>query len=104
MKMEIEFIISAVRGNRIRITDHADEEAHADRLSYDQIFISVLHGEIIEEYPDDSPFPSCLIFGVSFRGDPIHTVWAYNPENGWAVLITVYRPDPDRWIGWRKRR
>lgn len=104
MKMEIEFIIDAVRSNRIRITDHADEEAHADQLSYDQIFFSVLHGEIIEEYPDDRPYPSCLVFGESFRGDPIHTVWAFNPDSGWAVLITVYRPDPDRWIDWRKRR
>ena len=54
-------IIEAIRHNRVRITDHADEE-------------------------------------------PIHTVWAYNEENQWVVLITVYRPDPQRWIEWRKRR
>ena len=26
-----------------------------------------------------------------------------NLENRWAVLITVYRPDPDRWIDWKAR-
>ena len=25
-------------------------------------------------------------------------------ENAWAVLVTVYRPDPDRWIDYRGRR
>ncbi len=29
--------------------------------------------------------------------------WQYE-DNQWAVLITVYRPDPDRWINFRKRR
>ena len=34
----------------------------------------------------------------------MHSVWAYNQENHWAVLITVYRPDPKHWINWRTRR
>ncbi len=102
--MHIEDIIDAVRNNRIRITNHADEEAQADHLSFDEIFISVFQGEIIEYYSDDKPYPSCLIYGESFSEDPIHSVWAYNRENQWAVLITVYRPDPQRWIDWRRRR
>lgn len=102
--MDIQNIIDAVRNNRIRITDHADEEAQADRLSFDEIFFSVLQGEIIEDYPTDKPYPSCLIYGNSFTGEPIHSVWAYNPKTEWAVLITVYRPDPDRWINRRTRR
>jgi hypothetical protein len=102
--VEIEWIIEAIRGNKIRITDHADEEAQADRLSYDEIFFSVLQGEVIEDYPGDKPFPSCLVHGEIFSGEPVHSVWAYNQENRWAVLITVYRPDPERWIDWRRRR
>ncbi len=102
--MELEWIVSAVRANRIRITDHADEEALADRLSYDEIFFSVLQGEVIEDYPGDKPFPSCLVHGETFSGEPVHSVWAYNEKSQWAVLITVYRPDPERWINWRVRR
>ncbi len=102
--MEIESIIEAIHGNKIRITDHADEEARADRLSYDEIFFSVLQGEVIEDYPSDNPYPSCLVYGATFSGEPVHSVWAYNQENLWAVLITVYRPDPNRWIDWRRRR
>jgi len=102
--VKIEVIADAIRGDRIRITDHADEEARADRLSWDEIFFSVLQGEIIKEYPDDKPFPSCLIFGSTADGEPVHSVWAYNEENCWAVLITAYRPDPERWVNWRQRR
>ena len=100
----MEDLIDAIRQNRLRISDHADEEAESDRLSFDEIFFSVFQGEIIEDYPDDKPYPSCLIYGDSFRGEPVHSVWAFNKETKWAVLITVYRPDPDRWINWRTRR
>ncbi|MCK4330539.1 DUF4258 domain-containing protein [candidate division WOR-3 bacterium] len=102
--MEIKDISEAIRNNKIRITDHADEESQVDGLSYDEIFFSVLHGEIIEEYPTDRPYPSCLIYGQTFRREPVHSVWAYNEQNQWAVLITVYRPEPGKWVDWRKRR
>lgn len=102
--MDIDHIIDAIRKNRIRITDHADEEAQSDHLSFDEIYVSVFNGEIIEDYPEDWPFPSCLIYGDTLSGDPVHSVWAYNEENKFAVLITVYRPDPKRWINWRTRR
>jgi len=102
--MEINPLIQAIKSQRVRITDHADEEAHADALVLADIFSSVSQGEIIETYPTDRPYPSCLVYGNSGRQDPIHSVWAYNSETQWAVLITVYRPDPDRWINWRERR
>ena len=53
--MRIEEILDAIRANRVRITDHADEEAFADGLSFDEIFFSVVQGEIIEDYPGDTP-------------------------------------------------
>lgn len=102
--MDIADIIEAIRANRVRITNHADEEAEADYLTFDEIYFSVLHGEIIEDYPTDKPYRSCLIYGQTFGGDPVHSVWGYNGQNRWAVLITVYRPDPDRWINWRERK
>ena len=102
--MNIDNIINAIRNNRIRITDHADEEAEADHLSFDKILVSVFHGKIIEDYPNDWPYPSCLIYGDTFGGEPVHSVWTYNAKNRWAAPITVYRPDPNRWIDWRTRR
>ena len=102
--MNIDNIINAIKNSRIRITEHADEESESDGLTFDEIFFSVLSGEIIEQYPDDKPYPSCLIYGQTFGHDPVHSVWAFNENNQWAVLITVYRPDPELWINFRKRR
>lgn len=88
----------------MRVTDHADEEAQNDRLTYKEIFSSVANGEIIEEYPRDKPYPSCLVYGESDNNEPIHSVWAYNMNTRFAVLITVYRPDPKKWVDWKIRR
>jgi len=55
--MNINKIIDAIQAKRIRITDHADEEAQADNLKYEEIYFSVLHGEIMK------PFDKCPICG-----------------------------------------
>lgn len=102
--MNIVDIIAAIQANCVRVTDHADEEADADNLKLDKIYFSVVHGEIIEDYPNDKPFPSCLILGYTMEDEPVHSVRAYNEQKQWAVLITVYRPDPNLWIDWRERR
>jgi hypothetical protein len=102
--MEIGKVKEAIQEGRVRITNHADDEAAVDSLLLDEIYFSVLHGEVIEDYPTDKPYPSCLIFGRTVRAEPVHSVWAYNEQTKWSVLVTVYRPDPKRWIDWTKRR
>jgi len=102
--MDIMDIINAIRENKVKITDHADEETQDDKLTYDEIFHSVFKGNIIENYIDDKPFPSCLISGKTFSGEQIHSVWAYNDKSCWFVLITVYRIHPEKWINGIKRR
>ena len=56
-RMNLNDIREAILENRVRITDHADEEAENDRLSFDEIYFSVLYGEIIENYPKKNPIP-----------------------------------------------
>ncbi len=102
--MEIEDIREAVRSGRFDATDHADERSATEQITDEEISASVLNGEIIEDYPDDRPHPSCLIYGRTQAADVLHSVWAYNANEGLAILITVYRPDPGRWIDWRIRR
>lgn len=100
----IDDIINSIKAKKIKITEHADGEAQNDELSFEEVFASVLTGEIIEKYPDDKPYPSCLIYGKNLTNEPIHSVWVYNAETKAGVLITVYRPDPSRWINWKIRR
>src|SRR5439155_26832912 len=102
--MDLNDIIEAISANLVRVTDHADEEARANSLKLDEIIFSLSNGEIIEKYESDRPYPSCLFFGQTHSGVAVHSVWAYNIENGWAVLNTAYRPDPERWANWRERK
>ena len=102
--MNIEDLIEAIRHDRVRITYHANKEAQEDQLSVHEIYASVFQGEMIEDYPDDKPYPSCLVYGNTPTGNPIHSVWAYNHETRNAVLVTVYRPDKNRWFDWIRRR
>ncbi|MDH4164355.1 MAG: DUF4258 domain-containing protein [Nitrospirota bacterium] len=102
--LQIQQIAESINAKTFRVSDHADEEAYSDSLTFDEIYAAVRTGEIIEQYPDDKPYPSCLIYGRNKNGEPIHSVWAYNVETKSSVLITVYRPDPERWIDWKQRR
>lgn len=80
--MHINDITEAIQDGRVRITDHAFEEADNDRLTLDEIYESVLQGEIIEDFryrkQRESNCPRCLIYGNGRDGQPIHSVWAYN--------------------------
>ena len=102
--MKIKQIKEAILDSRFWISDHADEEATEDFLCFDEIYHSVLFGEIIEDYPNHQPYPRCLIYGENFAREPIHSVWAYDQESNTAILVTVYRPDPQRWINRKIRR
>ena len=86
------------------MTDHADEELANDEILDKDLFHSVLHGEIIEDYTDDKPFPSCLVYGKDQKERHIHSVWAYSARYDIAIVITGYIPDPNRWIENRIRR
>ena len=61
-------------------------------------------GQVIENYPDDVPYPSALVLGFA-DGRPIHVVVALDTSTPEAHIITVYEPsleefEPD----WRTRR
>ena len=75
---------------------------YAARL--DQILHAAENGEIIEDYPTDKPYPSCLIYAQSEAAEPIHCVWAHDSDTKISILITVYRPDPKLWIDWKERK
>ncbi len=63
-----------------------------------------LAGEAIEEYPHVKPYPSALIFGTTRANRPLHIVCAYDDLEDRAVIVTVYQPQPDRWVEYRRRK
>lgn len=64
----------------------------------------VAQGEIIEDYPDDTPYPSRLLLG-SPGGRALHVVAADEPGTAVTFIVTAYHPDPAQWdAGFRRRR
>lgn len=53
-----------------------------------------MSGEIIEQYPDDFPFPSCLIFGYSIDEKVLHVV--ASDEGTASRIITAYYPNIEK--------
>ena len=61
------------------------------------------NGIIIEDYPDDRPYPSKLLLGwCEIR--PIHIVVAYNENDNEDIIVTVYEPDNTLWMPDFRRR
>jgi hypothetical protein len=61
-------------------------------------------GEVIEDYPEDTPYASRLIRGEQ-NGRVLHVVAADNPDEDMTIVITTYEPDPALWSpDFRRRR
>jgi hypothetical protein len=63
----------------------------------------VLVGEVVADYPDDTRYPSMLLLGFQ-EGRPVHVVVARDEISGICHVVTVYRPDPERWAANFKSR
>ena len=79
----------------VLISDHASMRFRQRDLKVKDIRCAVNNGEIIEQYPDDYPFPSCLILGKTIDGKYIHVVMS--DEGKMSRIITAYYPDPNKW-------
>jgi len=82
---------------------HAVQRMFDRKITAEEVRYVLETGEVIEEYPDDTPYPSRLILGC-YKGRLIHVVAAKNLNNQEIIIITVYEPDPSEWdLDCRKR-
>jgi hypothetical protein len=72
-------------------------------ISEAEVRHAIATGETVEDYPDDTPYPSRLVLGWNGRR-PIHVVVADNVDEEENIVITVYEPDPLEWEPDFKRR
>lgn len=82
----------AIRNGQVEWQRHALERLLERGFSRQGVLSTLTVGEVIEEYPDDRPFPSALILGWIDRR-PLHVVVALDPVNSWAFVVTAYEPD-----------
>ena len=92
-----------VRNKLFEFSKHAVDQSIVRDISVKEICEAIYNGTIIEEYPDDKYGPSCLIFGQTIDNRPLHIQCSY-PERDLLKIITLYEPDPEKWINFRIRR
>lgn len=83
---------------------HAIQRMFQRKISVADVRRVVETGEVIESYPDDTPYPSRLVLGWS-GSRPVHVVVADNVAARETVVITAYQPDSALWSkSFRQRR
>jgi len=92
-----------VLGGKIVWTEHVAIRIRERGLKRKDVVECVSNGEIIEQYPTDTPYPSCLISGRCCLGNPLHIVASLNPDE-YCCIITAYRPTFDKWENDNKTR
>lgn len=98
MSETLQTIRSLVSRGSVRISDHGYNELSADDLTAREVVDGLTTAELVEDYPDYHRGPCVLVLQRDHENQPIHAVWGIPlGKTEPAVLITAYRPDPDRW-------
>ncbi|MEW5928958.1 MAG: DUF4258 domain-containing protein [Gemmatimonadota bacterium] len=98
-----EQIRKKVALGRFELSRHAVDQAVVRMITARELLEVLGRSEVIEDYPDDKYGPSCLVFGVTDGGRPLHVQCSY-PSRPVLKIITLYEPDPELWIDHRQRR
>ena len=85
----------AAATSNIVMTSHANAQCTERLIDSSDILEALLHGEIIEDYPNDYPFPSCLLLSFSKSGKPTHVCCGIG--DGKIYIITAYYPTTEKW-------
>jgi hypothetical protein len=93
----IEDIRSCCTDDTIVLTEHLLTRMRQRHIRLNEIKQAIYNGEIIEQYPTDYPFPSCLV-----NAEDIHIVCSIG--EGRLYIITAYRPSSEQWEDDGKKR
>jgi len=82
---------------------HAIQRMAERNVSTEELRKIIQNGKVIERYKSESPYLSRLILG-QVNSRPLHVVITENDAENKIVVITVYEPDPRKWINNDERR
>jgi hypothetical protein len=80
------------------VSRHGFRELAADDIFVKDVLAGIASAIAVEEYRDSRREPSILVLQRDRNVRPMHVLWgvprgARRP----AILVTAYRPSPDRW-------
>jgi hypothetical protein len=81
---------------QITFSGHALQRAFEREIPPAEVKAALKNGKVIADYPDDKPYPSCLLLYFTANEEPIHVVCAFTLQAE-CIVVTVYRPKPEQW-------
>lgn len=98
MSSTLRQVIDLVARGELRISAHGYDELAEDGVRVRDVVVGIAKAVIVEDYPEYPRGPCVLVQQRDFQGQPIHVVWGVPRDAlSLAVVVTAYRPDPDRW-------
>jgi len=100
--LDIDDLRGLCGDKNIAITKHARSRLVERGIVIGDVKNAIQTGDVIKQYVDDKPFPSCLLLGETGQGQYIHVV--ASTDNGILYIITAYYPDENEWESDLKNR
>jgi hypothetical protein len=81
---------------KIIFSNHAVSQMFQRSISVDDVKFVLQNGIPVNEYPEDKPFPSKLLFAVC-NTRSLHVVCSENYTENEVIVITAYEASSDIW-------
>jgi hypothetical protein len=105
MSETLRRVQALVLGGDYIISRHGFRELAADDIVAQDAIVGVHAAILVEDYPDSRKEPSVLVLQYDRNSRPIHVMWGVpRAHGGPAILVTAYRPAPERWSPDFRRR
>jgi len=105
MSETLRRVQALVMSGAYEISRHGFRELAADDIKLEDVLAGVGAAVLVEDYPDNRSEPSVLVLQHDGSGRPVHVMWGVPKAIGTpAVLVTAYRPAPERWSSDLTRR
>jgi hypothetical protein len=87
-----------VNRGEVRVSIHGFRELAADDILLESVVAGIDVAVPVEQYPEFAKGPCVLALQRDHDERPLHVVWGIpKGQPTPAVLVTAYRPDPERW-------
>jgi hypothetical protein len=97
----LQKIQQKIQTEEYKITRHAQRRLDSRGITIVEVKHVIDTGEMIENYPHDKPYPSCLILGYVRTHQPLYVLCALSNI---VHIITVHWLDPNKWLDPKTRR
>jgi hypothetical protein len=93
----LEEIKKDLAEGKVELTAHSIKRIVQRNISEKEIQEAALSALLIEDYPEDKYYSSCLLLGFTEKNRPLDVHVSRMPGDC-ARLITIYEPNSSEWV------